>query len=196
MNGSWRAEMRALANDGWRVPMINRMLTILLTLFVASAAMADSEGVETVTLLPVSEIRAGSPLLGDWDQISSGQPDGDTLDVIEAAGFTTVIDFRTKGEERGIDEAKEVAARNMTYISFPIAGASDVTYDNAREFDRLLSTIDWPVLVHCQSGNRVGALYALREKLAGASNEEALAVGKAAGLTRLEPVVAERLADQ
>jgi len=176
--------------------MINRVLAVLLILFAVSTAMADSEGVETVTLLPVNEIRAGSPLLGNWDQISSGQPDGATLDALKAAGFTTVIDFRANGEDRGIDEAKEVAARNMTYINFPIAGASDVTYDNARELDRLLSTVDGPVLVHCQSGNRVGALYALREKLAGASNEEALAVGKAAGLTRLEPVVVKLFEDQ
>ncbi len=185
-----------LTNEVWQKQMSNRLLNILITLFLVSTAAADTEGVESVTLLKISEIRAGNAPLSDWDQISSGQPDGATLDVLEAAGFTTIIDIRTAGEDRGIDEAQEVAARNMTYISFPIGGASDVSYENARELDRLLSSIDGPVLVHCQSGNRVGALYALREKLAGASNEEAMAVGKSAGLTRLEPVVAKRLADQ
>jgi hypothetical protein len=39
-------------------------------------------------------------------------------------------------------------------------------------------------------------LYALREKLAGATDEEALAKGKAAGMTRLEAVVKERLQEK
>ena len=47
--------------------------------------------------------------------------------------------------------------------------------------------------MHCASGNRVGALMALRASQNGASAEEAMAAGKAAGLTRLEPVVAKRL---
>ena len=176
--------------------MNNRFLTTLLAVFLMSTAVADGEGTDSATLIPVSEIRAGDSSLSEWQQISSGQPDAGTLDVLQAAGFTTVIDIRTPGEDRGIDEAVEVASRNMTYINMPIGGPNDISYENAREFDRLLSAIEGPVLVHCKSGNRVGALFALREKLAGASSEEALAVGKATGLTRLEPVVTERLSDQ
>jgi len=174
--------------------MSKRIFTVLLGVFFFSAAVADGEGAESVILIPVSEIRSGESSLSGWDQVSSGQPDSATLDVLKEAGFSTVIDMRAAGEDRGIDEAAEVAARNMTYISFPIATADDITYDNARELDRLLSSTEGPVLLHCLSGNRVGALYALREKLAGASDEEAMAVGKAAGLTRFEPVVVERLA--
>ena len=47
--------------------------------------------------------------------------------------------------------------------------------------------------MHCGSGNRAGALLALREKLNGAENGAALEFGREAGLTRLEPVVIERL---
>lgn len=172
--------------------MSKRLLTVLLSFF--SIAVADGEGADAVIFITASEIRSGESSLSDWGQVASGQPDGAALDVLKEAGFTTVIDMRAAGEDRGMDEATEVAARNMQYISFPIAAADDISYANARELERLLSSTAGPVLVHCASGNRVGALYALREKLAGASDEEALAVGKAAGLTRLEPVVVEQFA--
>jgi len=52
-----------------------------------------------------------------------------------------------------------------------------------------------PVLVHCMSGNRVGALFALRAFwLQGMSAVEALAVGRRYGLTKLEPLVVQILA--
>ena len=105
---------------------------------------------DSATLISVSEIRAGNSSLNEWQQVSSGQPDADTLDVLQAAGFTTVIDIRTAGEDRGINEAAEVASRNMTYINMPIGGPSDINYENARELDRLLNAIEGPVLVHCQ----------------------------------------------
>jgi len=49
------------------------------------------------------------------------------------------------------------------------------------------------VLVHCGSGNRVGALLALRASLDGADDEKALALGREGGLSSLEGVVRERL---
>ena len=49
-------------------------------------------------------------------------------------------------------------------------------------------------VLYCGSGNRVGALIALRAHLIeGIGAEEALALGKEAGLTRLEPKVREAL---
>ena len=50
------------------------------------------------------------------------------------------------------------------------------------------------MLLHCGSGNRVGALLALKAFwLDGGSAEEALEVGLAGGVTRLEPTVRELL---
>jgi protein tyrosine phosphatase (PTP) superfamily phosphohydrolase (DUF442 family) len=61
--------------------------------------------------------------------------------------------------------------------------------------DDVLQEIDGPVLLHCGSGNRVGAVLALRHSLSGASEEEAIAFGNDAGLTKLEDVVRERLSE-
>ena len=48
-------------------------------------------------------------------------------------------------------------------------------------------------LVHCASGNRVGALIALQHGLESGDVDAAIAEGKRWGLTRLEPVVRNAL---
>jgi len=82
----------------------------------------------------------------------------------------------------------------MTYVSIPIAGAADISEENARRLAEVLDVGADPVVVHCASGNRVGALFALKAYYVdGKTPEEALALGKAAGVTRLEPVVRQTL---
>ena len=85
-------------------------------------------------------------------------------------------------------------AESLDYSPLPITGADAVSVENARKLGELLESFDGPVVVHCGSGNRVGALVALLEADRGASAEEALEAGRAAGLTRLEGLVKERLA--
>jgi uncharacterized protein (TIGR01244 family) len=123
----------------------------------------------------------------------SSQPDRSMLESIDAAGYEAVIDLRGADEDRGIDERAAVEGLGMTYISLPILGAGDISYDNANELDRLLAGFEKPVLVHCGSGNRAGALLALRAKLNGADNDAAVEAGRRTGLTELEDVVRQRL---
>lgn len=128
------------------------------------------------------------------DRITTGgQPSAEALAAIAEQGFTAVIDLRSAAEDRGFDEASTVEGLGMSYISLPVSGAGGVSYENANALDRILADIDGPVLLHCSSSNRVGALLALRAKLKGADEEEALALGVDAGLTGLKPVVEDVL---
>jgi uncharacterized protein (TIGR01244 family) len=124
---------------------------------------------------------------------SSGQPNVAALEVLRDSDYAAVIDLRGEEEKRGIDEATEVEALGMAYVHFPVVGNDAINAENAARLDELLSNYDKPVLVHCGSGNRVGALLALRKSMQGADDEAAIEYGKAAGLTRLEKVVRERL---
>lgn len=123
----------------------------------------------------------------------SHQPDQETLQSLNDAGFTAVIDLRGPDEDRGIDERAAVENLGMSYISLPVLGADDISYANAIELDRLLAQFDEPVFVHCGTGNRAGALLALRAKLNGAANETAVEAGRESGLGGLEDVVRQRL---
>ncbi len=160
-----------------------RPLLIIALLSLAFAAYADS-GVGRLDLENIGEAT------GD---VSSGQPSEENLRTLAEQGYVAIVDLRGAGENRGYDEASAAAAAGLQYSPLPISDAGAVNLDNARKLGELLDQYDGPVVVHCGSGNRVGALVALLEADRGASKEEALEAGRAAGLTRLEGLVEERL---
>ena len=128
---------------------------------------------------------------------SSGQPDEAALRVFAESGYSTVIDMRGPDEDRGMEnEQATIEAMGLDYIAFPIASRAEINFDSAKKLDALLQDIDGPVLIHCGSGNRVGAMLALRHSLNGASDDDAVEHGRDAGLTGLEPLVKERLGEQ
>lgn len=124
---------------------------------------------------------------------TAGQPDAAQLTAAAASGIKTVIDLRGVAEDRGIDEKATVEGLGMSYVTLPVEGAAGVTYANAAALDKLLADAEGPVLIHCSTGNRAGALLALRAKLAGADAESALALGVAGGVTGLQPTVEQKL---
>jgi uncharacterized protein (TIGR01244 family) len=114
--------------------------------------------------------------------------------VFSESGYVAVIDIRGAEEDRGMeDEQAVIQGLGMDYVLMPVEDEEAINFENAAELDELIASYDGPVLVHCGSGNRVGALLALRKSLDGASDEEAFAYGKQGGLTRLEDVVKEQL---
>jgi uncharacterized protein (TIGR01244 family) len=162
--------------------------SVLILLFAASLAIAGEASVSVkVDLGDVVEQGAVSPVDGIT---SAGQPDEAALSVFAENGYVAVIDMRTAGEERGLDEPAAVEGLGMQYVPFPIS-RSDVNLEMAGELDALLRQFDGPVLLHCGSGNRVGALLALREFLDSGDAEQALQTGRDGGLTSLESTVKE-----
>lgn len=125
---------------------------------------------------------------------TAGQPNAAALAAVADAGYRAVIDLRGAQEDRGLDEKATVEGLGMSYTALPVEGAAGITYGNAAALDGLLAELPRPVLIHCSSGNRVGALLALRAKSNGADNEAALALGVSAGLTASKPAVAAKLA--
>lgn len=127
--------------------------------------------------------------------LSAGQPDADALHAAHEAGYTTVINLRPEGEFEDFDERALVESLGMAYRHIPVAGRAGVTEGNARALQAAIAEAgDGPVLVHCGTGNRVGALIALGEWLDGTDEEGAVAEGKRMGLTGLEAVVRELMA--
>lgn len=132
------------------------------------------------------------------DITTSGQPDESALVQLAEKGFVTVIDLRAENEDRGFREADAVENLGMRYVSLPISGPDAVNYENAEALDSFLSSAKGPVLIHCASSNRVGALLSLRQRLVGDDADAALATGLKAGLSSpvLREVVEARLAER
>ncbi len=140
---------------------------------------------------PVPE-RFATPVAGVH---SGGRITADDLPALRAASIRHVINLAPASETPGFDEADAVRAAGMRYDALPIAGAGDLDRDAVVAFDRLLQAADAPTLVHCGSGNRVGALVALRAAwLQGADAESAVEEGRRWGLTGLEGEVRQRIA--
>lgn len=126
--------------------------------------------------------------------ITGGQPTAADLAKLKARGVTTVISLRKLTESNGFDQAGELEKLGMTYIQIPISGAGDLTKENAKKLDEALNNIEGSALVHCASSNRVGALLALREfHFKGKSAEDAMALGKSAGMKSLTKAVAAKV---
>jgi uncharacterized protein (TIGR01244 family) len=142
----------------------------------------------------------------EWTELSEGrqasdtvivgaQPTREVLQQAADAGIKVVVNMRGADEDPGYDEAAAAAELGLTYLQLPIAGAAGLTPENVTLFDALLKQVgDQPTLMHCASGNRVGAMHALHaSQYGGMDAEAAIEYGKAHGMTSLEEAVRERL---
>lgn len=119
---------------------------------------------------------------------TGGQPDAEQLETAAEAGIEAVIDLRPRDETPDFNQREITDRLGMDYRYRPIRGATDLTPDSVQWLDQQLAEVEGsPTLLHCASGNRVGALMALRAHwLYDESPEQALQTGKDAGLTGLE----------
>lgn len=154
----------------------------------AQASPSPADGGGTVAVVPIPN--AQEPLPG---VVTGGVPSDDNLRAAEALGYRTVVSLLPVADAG--DEAERVARLGMRFVSIPVAGPADLTEDNAKRLAEVLNAPDQrPLILHCGSGNRAGALLALEAFYVDhTSPEAAIALGEKAGMTSLRPVVEQRL---
>jgi len=169
--------------------------TTCLTLLLASNVFADN-----ITMEKGSFIRqVSSPLISlpngqvPFDGVlTGGQPTFDQIKQASETGFKAVINLRTDNELP--DPAQElswVEGSGMKYFHIPISVPEGLTPQNTKVFaDALSKPENYPLIVHCKSGNRVGAMFALKAfHIDEKEIDEALLIGERAGLIKLAPTV-------
>ena len=114
---------------------------------------------------------------------TGGQPDSARFVVLAAGGVRTVVDLRPASEPRGFDEPAAARAAGIEYLLLPVttASLSDSTFDAFRALMKKRRAS--AVLVHCHSGNRVGAVmvpYLVLDR--GWPLERAIAAAEAGGM--------------
>ncbi len=114
----------------------------------------------------------------------ASQPESADFALLQQRGVKTVINLRRPTELKDFDEKQVVESAGMVYVNLPIGGPTDL---NDALFDALraeLKTAARPILVHCASANRVGAVWLPYRVLdGGLSYEAALAEAKTVGLS-------------
>jgi uncharacterized protein (TIGR01244 family) len=123
---------------------------------------------------------------------TAGQPAPETLARLKELGFKTVINIRTEAEPGVVQEADVVKAQGLDYHLIPITAATF----SAEQVDAIAKILDdpaaGPVLFHCGSSNRVGAVIAAIEARKGRGCAEAEAEGRRLGLRSESMVEAAR----
>jgi len=157
-----------------------RLLLVAATLTACSSA-PDSEPAPPPVLEPAA-CGAIAPLHSFGGIYLAGQPSAEDLEAAQRAGVKTVVTLRKDGE-LDWNEQQVVDDLGMTYVSLPYGSPDELTdevFDAGRE---LLDTVERPMMLHCHSANRVGALWLPWRVLdGGASVEEATAEAKEVGL--------------
>ena len=129
---------------------------------------------------PVTLPNGTSPLPG---VLTAGQPSAAQLSQLAQSGVKTVIDLRSPDEPRGFDEPATVRDAGLEYRIIPVTP----TTLGDREFDEVRTLLRdenaRPILVHCGSANRVGALlipYLMLDERR--SRQDALRIARDVGL--------------
>jgi protein tyrosine phosphatase (PTP) superfamily phosphohydrolase (DUF442 family) len=128
------------------------------------------------------------------DLLFGGQPSKEALLELGSQGYKTVL--TTRGlNELPWDEKALADSLGLRFVSIPMdKPVTAITDEQISQFADLMETGERPMILHCSSGNRVAGLWAVwlaeREGLAPA---DALRLGEQAGMTRIRPLVQERL---
>lgn len=154
---------------------------------------AEHTGPTTAPLEPASlgSIRRLHALGG---VLAASQPAALDLEQAQEGGVRTVVNLRHESEVTDFDEPALVRSLGLTYVSIPWSGVDELTdevFDRARE---VLQTAERPLLVHCHSANRVGAVWLPWRVLdGGLSWDAALAEAEQVGLRT--PALVDRARD-
>jgi len=167
---------------------ISTKLFLILTLFTLSfCTIALDEKLTT-------ELTLKNARTYQQNFITGGQPSISDLETLAKKGVERIINLRGKGEFNDFNEQKVVESLGMEYINIEINGSKDLNNKNIQLFNRALS--DKKTLVHCASGNRVGAFFALDANInKNKTVSESLIIGERTGLTRLEEKVKSMIKD-
>ncbi|HGY92479.1 MAG TPA: hypothetical protein ENK43_15030 [Planctomycetes bacterium] len=117
----------------------------------------------------------------------ASQPDKAAFEAAkEKYGVKTVINLRMPDETPKMKEPELVKGLGLDYVALPFKGPDtlkDEIFDSARRV--LKDSSKRPILMHCKSGNRVGAIwYAYRVLDEGVDPAVAMKEAKAVGLRK------------
>jgi uncharacterized protein (TIGR01244 family) len=152
----------------------------------AAAAPLDP----AIAALGIPNARQPSP-----DLLTGGQISEQQMRELHGLGYRTFVNLRPADEPGTGWEEAYAQAEGIDFHRLPVSGAGAVNRRNAERLAGLLEGAgDGPAMIYCASGNRVGALLALKAHyLDGLDPDAAVAFGVSAGMTRLEPLVRGRM---
>lgn len=114
---------------------------------------------------------------------AGGPPTAEQIAAMPSQGYATIINLRTDSEP-GVDaEAKAAERAGLHYVRIPVSGSTLDLATASAVRQALRDAPDGDILLHCGSGNRVGAVWGLIQALdAGVSEDEAVETAYQSGM--------------
>lgn len=114
---------------------------------------------------------------------------------LKPLGFVTVLDLRGPKEGTASEQA-DVESRGLRYFNIPVIEQAP-TDEQVEAFTHIVEDpANQPILIHCSTANRVGAMWTLYQVRKGLSVAIALEEGRSIGLqTEREKAIRVRLGD-
>ena len=186
--------------------LVSACFAILATVSIAAcggpSADADEAAPATIasampSLAAVADLGVRNAAMPTPGLVTAGQPTEEQFDALAAMGYENFISLRPTSEDGAGWEEAHVSGSDVSFNRIPVQGGSGLTRENV---DRLAELLDEAgsegAVLYCASSNRVGSLLALKAYWHdGAAPEEALEIGRAAGMRSLEGRVTELLAE-
>jgi uncharacterized protein (TIGR01244 family) len=169
---------------------------------VAMTRHARHLALALLAAVPAAQLWAGVPDSLDASRIpayrlvrpdlaTGGQPSAEALAQLKSLGFATVVNLRTP-QEGAAEERAAVEAQGLRYVNVPFTLETFSLADVEAVEKVLADPSAGPVLLHCHSSNRVGAVWAAIQARQGRGFDEALAAGREAGLRSASMIAALR----
>ena len=152
-----------------------RVLIIILALASSSGISAKDQVPYATQINDLMRYSRVTPNIA-----TSGALTKDGIQELVKHSFQTVIDLRVESEGTP-SEKKAVEAAGITYINIPITSAG-VDDSQLTAFKQALEQAAPPVLIHCATGNRAGAMWTAYRLNEGTAPEIAFKEGRAAGM--------------
>ena len=145
-----------------------RILALLVALGVPASCCAVYDGPimeSSADLTLPAALPVQNFLLLSERTVGGGPPSAETIAEMTSLGYSTIINLRSSGEAGVAEEAELAAAAGLHYVHLPIT-SSTTNLRNALALSQALENApEGKVLLHCGSGNRVGAMWGLKEAI-------------------------------
>jgi uncharacterized protein (TIGR01244 family) len=133
---------------------------IIALSLLATAALAYSQQSERLAQIEQA-LRDDVPRIVCVDEsfATAGQPKETAFAKLATSGFRSVLNLRTDSEGVDLAREREMAEKaGLRYISVPVAPQS-ITSETVNAFiSAVKEKTNHPMLIHCGSANRVGAM--------------------------------------
>lgn len=167
-----------------RVTLLAAAATLALCLASCESGRGPHAGAAPAPSAEEGSLGSTPMLVADGDIYLGGQPSPkDFSDAARDGSLRSVLNYRRAEESTGFDEPALLAGLGLEYHHLPYNGAAELTDEVFDGTFRIIESAPRPLMIHCASGNRVGAVWmAWRQLRDGYTEEEALAEARRAGL--------------